>query len=177
MKSLNYYNELIQRIDAFINDIVASYGTQLQCASGCYECCTLESILPVEIYPILEWYSIQPQPTIDDLQSNCESGYCLFLQHSMCRIYPFRPIICRTHGYPILVDNRVDICPRNDGIAFEKQHILNVEHCNTMLTAINLLFLKDIGTSPLQQERINLREFFQSSESDILSIVHSLKRY
>lgn len=176
MKSLYYYNELVKRIDAFTSDVTDVYGTLLQCREGCSECCILESVFPVEMVVILDWYSMQSPSIREAIANNNDSEYCIFLHEHSCRIYPYRPIICRTHGYPIMVDATIDVCPCNNGIQFAAHHILNVEHCNSMLAGINLLFIKEVNIPLLQKERIDLRTFFQSSESDILSIVHSLKR-
>ncbi|MGQ9842286.1 MAG: YkgJ family cysteine cluster protein [Spirochaetota bacterium] len=176
MQSLLYYHKLIQELDAFTDSVIALYGNRLYCREGCSSCCILESIMPVELVPIVRWYAIQPvslQTTIK--QANSMS--CIFLHHDSCTIYPFRPIICRTHGYPILINNKIDICPLNQGIHFEPQHILNLENCNTMLAAINILFITEVQIPALKVERINLRAFFQSPESNILSIVHALKEY
>lgn len=176
MRSLVYYHELIQKIDAFTDSVIATYGNRLSCREGCSRCCILESIMPVELVPIVRWYAIQPVSLQNTIKRD-NSTPCIFLHHDSCKIYPFRPIICRTHGYPVLINNNVDICPLNQGIHFEPQHILNLENCNTMLAAINILFIKEVQIPALKVERINLRAFFQSPESNILSIVHALKEY
>jgi len=176
MQSLIYYRELIQKIDTFTDSVIAIYGNRLHCREGCSSCCILESIMPVELVPIVKWYAQQPESIRHIIkQGNLTS--CIFLHHDSCIIYPFRPIICRTHGYPVLINNKVDICPLNQGIHFEPEHILNLENCNTMLAAINILFIKEVQIPALKAERINLRAFFQSPESNILSIVHALKEY
>ena len=174
MQSLRYYRELIQKIDAFTESINSTYGNQLHCREGCSSCCILESIMPVELVPIVQWYVTQPE-SIKTIIKQEDSHSCIFLHNNSCIIYPVRPVICRTHGYPVLIRNSVDICPLNNGINFEPQYILNLENCNTMLAAINILFIKEVQIPALQTERINLRTFFQSPESDILSIVHILK--
>ncbi len=176
MQSLRYYRELIQKIDAFTDSVVSTYGNRLQCRKGCSSCCILQTIMPVELVPILQWYAAQPE-LIQNTITHKKSDSCIFLHLDSCIIYPVRPIICRTHGYPVLLHNNVDICPLNDGIQFEPQHILHLENCNTMLAAINILFIKEIHIPALQKERINLQAFFQSPESDILSVVHALKGY
>ncbi|MCX8122548.1 MAG: YkgJ family cysteine cluster protein [Spirochaetes bacterium] len=176
MQSLRYYQELIQKIDAFTASVVSTYSTMLHCREGCSSCCILESIMPVEVVPILKWYVVQPVSVQNSIMQN-NSNSCIFLLHDSCLIYPHRPIICRTHGYPVAINNTVDICPLNSGIIFEPQYILNLENCNTMLAAINILFIKEIAIPALQKERINLRTFFQSPETDIPSIVHALKGY
>jgi len=61
MQSLRYYRELIQKIDAFTESINSTYGNQLHCREGCSSCCILESIMPVELVPIVQWYVTQPE--------------------------------------------------------------------------------------------------------------------
>lgn len=176
MQSLRYYHELIQKIDAFTASVASTYGNKLQCKEGCSGCCILESIMPVELVPILKWYAEQPESIQNTIIQN-NSDLCIFLFYDRCILYPHRPIICRTHGYPVLINGIMDVCPLNAGTSFEPQHILNLENCNTMLAAINILFIKEVHIPELQKERINLRAFFQSPESDIPSIVHALKGY
>lgn len=175
MQSLRYYRELIQKIDTFTSTVVATYNT-LHCREGCSSCCILESIMPVELIPILQWYGEQPV-SIQQIIKQKKQTSCIFLHNDSCIIYPVRPVICRTHGYPVLIDNTVDVCPLNMDIHFDPEHILNLENCNTMLAAINMLFIKEVHIPALKKERINLRTFFQSPETYIFSIVHALKGY
>ncbi|MEJ5361945.1 MAG: YkgJ family cysteine cluster protein [Spirochaetota bacterium] len=174
MQSLKYYHELIQKVDAFTDSVVSKYGSQLHCREGCSSCCILESVMPVELVSILQWFAKQPE-SIRSIIKQGDTHSCIFLHNNSCIIYPIRPVICRTHGYPVLIQNSVDICPLNNTVSFEPQYILNLENCNTMLAAINILFIKEVDIPVLQTERINLRVFFQSPETDILSIVHTLK--
>jgi uncharacterized protein len=55
-------------------------------------------ILPVEFYSILEEIK-----EIDvKLNSEASEGKCPFLSDGLCSIYGSRPVICRTHGLPML---------------------------------------------------------------------------
>gem|GEM_PF-771222 len=77
-----------------------------------------------------------------------EEGNCIFLDKGLCTIYPVRPLICRTHGYPIVVQSdgevRVDHCPRNfQHAVLKREYLIDLDHLNTMLFSINALFLKE----------------------------------
>jgi hypothetical protein len=80
---------------------------------------------------------------------------CPFLHQSECLIYERRPIICRTHGYPILVDGKVDYCPVNfksstddekgSTLTLHSDDILNLQGINDALCIANKQFLKQSG--------------------------------
>ncbi len=73
---------------------------------------------------------------------------CPFLSSpGTCAIYELRPIICRTHGVPILADGRRDVCPANKpGTALVAP--LNLEWLNTTLFAIDQVYCREQGRPP-----------------------------
>lgn len=91
-------------------------------------------------------------------------GECPLLDAGLCLLYPVRPIICRTHGLPVLVRSEqgtaVDCCPLNftSGRKPDSKHILDIEQVNTTLVTVNGLFVRaafDEGDLP---ERFLLAE-------------------
>ncbi len=85
------------------------------------------------------------------LSSRAEGDVCPLLLDDGCMLYDARPIICRTHGLPILTVNEnerhIDVCPLNckgmDHLPGEA--VLDLERLNTMLAAVNALYLREFG--------------------------------
>jgi len=78
-------------------------GKTLSCASGCSNCCSTHTTIPV--YPLevagLYWYVIEKltgkrQHRIQlQLEKHSESQACPFLVDKRCGIHPMRPMACR----------------------------------------------------------------------------------
>jgi uncharacterized protein len=69
------------------------------CANGCDACCLDFSVFPVEFFAVL--HQIQSSDTkVSFNETNGEK--CALLNAHSCSIYPFRPVICRSHGLPLL---------------------------------------------------------------------------
>jgi Fe-S-cluster containining protein len=88
-----------------------------------------------------------------------------------CQIYPFRPIICRTHGLPLAYwqeDSKppgygIIFCDQNFNaaheICFDANNTLNMDQVNEKLARINIVFLeehKDLNLKPT--DRIELKD-------------------
>jgi len=86
-------------------------------------------------------------------------GPCPLLDQGRCSLYPARPIICRTHGLPLLVgegpERRVDFCPENfQGVdTLPASALIDLEKLNRLLATVNAVFLRDTG---LSDERITI---------------------
>jgi hypothetical protein len=99
-ESLQEYQAFIQEVDARCARLVKGYGPYLSCRKGCSECCTDISVLPVEAFSlILGLRSVSGLKSSNQVQEN----RCSFLDtEGACSVYPLRPLICRTHGLPLL---------------------------------------------------------------------------
>src|ERR1035437_2770011 len=118
---LDNYKQLVARIDALWRVIESALGEQITCSEGCSSCCRDITIFPVEAaalreamdaLPILEAESIRRHVAL-----NASDERCPLLSHHHCLLYASRPIICRTHGLPIIYteENQLksDCCPNN----------------------------------------------------------------
>ena len=71
---------------------------------------------------------------------------CIFLHNNECTIYPVRPVICRTHGLPIIYPDRqgIDICPLNftefDLTKIDNRFLFDAERITENLMRLNLEF-------------------------------------
>ena len=136
------------------------------CKKGCDECCMNFSILPIEFYSILQ--------SIKDLKlmpnNNPDPESCPFLVNHSCIIYPFRPLICRTHGLPILDMDlegenwELSFCPlnfkQNDDEYFTHGNCYHQDVYNSKLYMLNLEFIKSFESISYENgEMIELRKF------------------
>jgi len=104
--SLLPYRKFIQEVDALCEKLETLHRTHLSCRKGCFACCTDISVLAVEAFSILRGVGTSLGGLSEGGEAPEGSGHsnaCVFLdQEGACRIYPYRPLICRTHGLPLL---------------------------------------------------------------------------
>ncbi len=165
------YLNLRQRIDMEAKRLVALHGRNITCGPGCDGCCVNLTVFPVEFFSMeheINRVGLYPEEILFD-----ETAACGFLHDRLCRIYPFRPIICRTHGLPILfVDDpsdeprwEVSFCKLNfigsDQIGLTDDMLLDIEEINAELNLINRDFIASLPEEKYQSHtRIPLRELY-----------------
>jgi len=94
----NDYLQLRNDIDYVCKKLWSIHKTNMICREGCDNCCMDFGLLAVEYHNIKDSLKIEDTPVNLDYSE----GECPFLVNSSCSIYEHRPIICRTHGYPLL---------------------------------------------------------------------------
>ena len=152
------------------------YPDQMRCAKGCAACCILETVVPLEAVMIAEYLASRAHSR--PMPDEAAADQCAWLdQAASCRIYPARPIICRTHGLPLRYPDQLDpdICPLNLLETFSRdidpQCVLDAERITTNLLRLNVAFCMLIGSGEAAGERISLRDLLAPSQhrSHILS--------
>lgn len=159
---LENYTALVRRVDDHIQRVEVQYKDNIVCRKGCDSCCRFLTLFPVEAFTVSIAFSRLPEILKEKIVQKAEasSDRCPLLIDNACTIYPSRPIICRTHGFPILVERdgepAVDFCPENfKGIAtFPGQMLLSVEQLNQTLFAVNGHFVESIDPDRELPERI-----------------------
>lgn len=163
------YRRLREEADAIAAHLAEIHGREMLCRAGCTDCCQNLSVWPVEFYTILE----------DLRAAGCfrlifdESASCGFLKDGLCQIYPFRPLICRTHGLPVAFEIEtaetpeiaVSFCPKNfqnweqKGLTFGPDNTLPIDRLNEQLSRIHLRFLEEAEDESLTvSSRIPLKK-------------------
>ncbi len=138
-------------------------GKSLRCAPGCVSCChTSFGVCRVEADFIIDAWDGLPPP--EQGRSRVAPQWvlgepstppCAFLTPGgLCRIYPVRPLICRSHGMPVLADGVIDVCPANSHLVTGVAP-LNLELLNTILFAIDAVYCREQGRPPV---RVSLQE-------------------
>jgi Fe-S-cluster containining protein len=103
-KYKNEYLKLRDEIDTLSKKLEDKHKKHLNCKNGCDLCCMDYNIFPVEFDSILDElkdrdFSRTALPEVLNEES------CIFLKDHRCLIYESRPVICRTHGLPLLFTN------------------------------------------------------------------------
>lgn len=164
---LNNYRQLVARIDALCHGIVETLGEQITCAEGCSDCCTFITLFPVEAAALAAALDALPEKEAEEIRryvaEHAEGERCPLLRHHRCLLYAARPIICRTHGLPIIYgtgrERQIDYCPLNltGSESLPGSAIIDLDNLNSLLVAVNALFLSksDATDAP---ERITIAE-------------------
>ena len=168
VSALAAYRQFIERIDTICGQITARAAAAITCHEGCDACCEAIGVFPVEaVYIALHLCPDQP-PDPDRIRSNSDLAsrdpdtHCPFLENHRCRIYPVRPLICRTQGMAFLVEEagerRLIHCPRNfQGMTrFPAEMLIDLDKMNASLIRINQAFLQEMGEAFHVPERVPL---------------------
>lgn len=149
------YRTLRLRIDGEIEKLVRIHSSDITCHPGCAVCCINLTVFPVEFFAILE--DLKKSSVRQGDFCFDTSAPCGFLdEKGLCRIYHFRPIICRTHGLPILFLNdsqedpawEISYCEFNfrnkTDIEFTNDTLLDIEIINAELNRLNNTFVSSL---------------------------------
>jgi uncharacterized protein len=118
------YRALTAKVDGFFARVHARHGDDMQCGSGCADCChTRLTVTGVEAHAIAELVGEMPAEARAELAALAARPVgdvagggvrCAALgDDDRCRIYAARPIVCRSHGAPIRLGKDVTACHRN----------------------------------------------------------------
>jgi len=166
--ALNNYRQLVTRVDELCTGIEHALQNQITCSEGCSACCTSITIFPVEAAALREALMVLPDGEAASIRrhvaEHAADERCPLLYDHRCLLYTARPIICRTHGLPILfMENdkqRLDCCPLNllNRESLSGSTIIDLDRLNVMLVTINALFLKQTEAPPGLPERLTIAE-------------------
>ena len=169
MKALQNYRNLVEKVDGLCRIICERYHDRIACRKGCDGCCRHISLCRVEAVNIALALRQLPGDEILRIRAKAlassRDGSCPLLEDGACLLYPARPVICRTHGLPILTREfgqpSVDFCPENF-IGIEKlpgNAVIDIDLLNTSLAAIDALFVADFFKGRLpEKERLTVAE-------------------
>lgn len=169
IENLNNYRTLVAKVDALCHKVVTEFDAHLSCRPGCDGCCRHLSLFPVEGVALA--MALQELPAMEAehirklASAATPNSHCPLLQNGLCLLYSARPIICRSHGLPLLViqdgTTRIDHCPENfrGGPAIPAGALINLELLNTTLATINALFIAGSPPASLPpRERLTIAE-------------------
>jgi uncharacterized protein len=108
---MSRYHELTAKVDGFFARVTERHGTDMQCGSGCSDCCHVRlTVTAVEAGAINDEVASWDAPRRMALAANVAAAppdRCAALEPGgRCLIYAARPIVCRSHGAPIRMTAR-----------------------------------------------------------------------
>jgi len=119
---MSRYPELAAKVDAFFARVAARHGDDMQCETGCSDCCQVRlTVTAVEAAAIRVELATWPEPRRCALAGHAAAtapDRCAALDATgRCEIYAARPMVCRSHGAPIRITRQslpvVESCFRN----------------------------------------------------------------
>jgi uncharacterized protein len=111
--------ELSEKVDAFFARVVERHGADMQCATGCSDCCHVRlTITAVEAAAIRAHVGGWSDDRRRSLAVTGPADHCAALDGGgRCKVYDARPLVCRSHGVPIRMQRHglpvVQACHRN----------------------------------------------------------------
>lgn len=166
---LDNYRLLLEKVDTLCRHILETFPDQIACGPGCHGCCRHISLFPVEAVGLALALTRLPDAEAARIREraaeSCSDDPCPLLADGLCLLYADRPLICRTHGLPILTGERetqrVDFCPHNfrSLAALPGNAVINLDRLNASLCAVNSLFLTHLPPGPISaRERLTIAE-------------------
>ncbi|MCG8635673.1 MAG: YkgJ family cysteine cluster protein [Desulfobacterales bacterium] len=149
---LKNYNDLLERVDTHVKMVTERYRDHIACKKGCDACCRFLNLFPVEAFALSRAFLALPETDQARIleQIEREEDKCPLLINRACLLYKARPVICRTHGFPLYLQKEegpmVDFCPENfKGMTeLPKEAMMNLDKLNTLLTAVNQHFMANV---------------------------------
>ncbi len=160
------YAHIRRRVDAFFSRVRAAHGAEVQCAPRCTPCCQVHlTVSPIEAGYVHAAVRALPERLREEVEARARArsslpmldrsgGPCPLLIDERCTIYSARPLLCRAQGLPMLVRGdgphpEYTVCQLN----FEAgppggDAILNLDHLNRQLAAVNILWCRSRGLDP-----------------------------
>ncbi|WP_297089684.1 YkgJ family cysteine cluster protein [uncultured Draconibacterium sp.] len=142
------YKKLRDSIDKRVKELEKEHKSHLKCKAGCDLCCMDYNIFPIEFYSIL--HALQEKKQLPQVAAKNDASACIFLNSHCCAIYDERPIICRTHGLPLLFMNEesqweLSACELNftefDMEDFSEENTFSQDKFNSKLFLLNKKFI------------------------------------
>ncbi len=165
-EALERYRNLVDELSRQVRELEGLHQAEMQCRPGCDSCCRVDrTVLPIEAFRL--WLEAVGRG-ISQVKVNDDPGVCPLLVGGLCTLYEARPVICRTHGLPLLYeiegDLRVLTCSLNfrDRHHFDPGEVLDMREVNRHLLATNAEFVAEHlppGWEP--PTRVRLRTLFQ----------------
>jgi len=157
------YRELCAYCDTLALRVQERFADNWQCRAGCSGCCQLRSVCGLEAVILLQ-AGLGPRLSGS---TRVDEGLCCLLRDDRCQVYGSRPLICRTHGLPLvsstLTEGEVDCCPLNlpalAGVEeLEVELVLNLDQLTENLLRLNLALFLVLGHPELAEARFSLAE-------------------
>lgn len=178
--------QLRRRVDTHFDAAVARSPRAFRCGEGCDACCHVRiGVFAVEAAPLREALArlAREDPALRDrvrMQAD-DPGHqdrCALLVGGRCAVYDQRPLICRSHGLPVLAADpgaapgaplQLDHCPLNfTDDPPPRASMLRLDAVNQPLAMLARLWTATdaAGRSPFDDDRIALEDLAREADPD-----------
>ena len=149
---LDGYRQLVADVDRETERLIELHRPHLRCGPGCDACCHVARTVNV-----LEAYWLWRALTRgEELPPEPAKGRCALLVDRLCFVYPARPVLCRTHGLPLLYfhgsEAGVTYCELNfqhlEPASFDADEVLDMTPLNTRLLELDRQFTEKLLHRP-----------------------------
>ncbi|MFT5583466.1 MAG: Fe-S-cluster containining protein [Cognaticolwellia sp.] len=156
---------LYEKVQVHSDRVMDTYAGKFKCRRGCSDCCSSDrSVSAVEYANVENALSELPEKTLSRLRSLPGSKKsCSMLLDGACTVYKARPLICRGHGLPLVLERSkgrqfVDVCPLNftDGslATLPPEDLLAQGTVDSILVAVNALYCQEEGGEPRKRRQL-----------------------
>ncbi|MEJ2222307.1 MAG: hypothetical protein P8X80_16055 [Desulfobacterales bacterium] len=166
-KCLIPYHDLLTTIDQLLDCLRRRYSDQIACRKGCNCGCRNLSIFPIEALSLAHAMQGLPAGTADAIRkraANASFWECPLLEDRACRLYAFRPVICRTHGFPLLTIYKqqlsIGYCRHNfkNMSSIPDDAVIDLDRINAALRTINASAVSEVAHDLQLQDRLSIAE-------------------
>jgi uncharacterized protein len=168
------YRAFLERVDTLCAKIIAEFTEKILCRAGCSGCCRHLNLFPVEAANLADAVGKLPREIRELLARRAdwqEEEQCPLLLDDRCLVYRDRPVICRTHGLPLLTDlegeKRIDFCEENfRGVtSLSGDMVIDLDTLNRILVAINGRFESESSETSFRNKRYSIAEIIRIATS------------
>ena len=161
------YRRLVVRVDRILGRIQRKYGRHIACHRGCGCGCRNISIFPVEALSLAEALQTLSEALLAKFQKRAASisfWDCPLLEDRACSLYAFRPLICRTHGFPLQTIYKgqpsIGFCRHNfkEMTAIPDDAIIDLDRINDTLRGINAAAVDGLAHILKLPDRLTIAE-------------------
>ena len=156
-------------VDKRCYELWEEHKSHMQCKAGCSSCCQSFKVLPVEF----EYIKSALKSAHFKVNPEVKKGECKFLVDDKCSIYEHRPVICRSHGFPLvrlneeLEEYEVSYCHLNFKTypinSFTGDNVFFEDKFNSQLYQINSDFIQE----PENKGKYSAGELVELNRADL----------
>lgn len=161
------YRHLVIRVDRILGRIQRQYGRHIACRKGCGCGCRNISVFPVEALSLAQALQALPEATTAKFESRAAKASfwdCPLLEDRACGLYAFRPLICRTHGFPLQTIYKgqpsIGFCRHNfkEMAVIPGDAVIDLDHVTDALRGINAAAVDELALRLKLPERLTIAE-------------------
>ncbi len=139
--------------------ILSRHARRFACRLGCDGCCQTErTVSDVELAALRRGWARLDDATRERLRARGGDG-CPLLLDGGCSLYGERPLICRSHGLPIVMEGQRDVCPLNFTDTtldqLDDADLVSVDTITAILVAVNGVYCTETGGDPHRRRPVS----------------------